>query len=174
MRKLILGIIVVFWLDFGFVVYNGDSVEMIAAMPDGALSTSSVSVPYDEGTLVATHAPETEDVAFSTITGPAPGRERHAARPRASRPAVLEPTLSRVAVNNIATRTASHKVAGPLGGAVFTPPSFAGAPSDRTRAKYEPAAENRSARPKKSFFAKVVPIVTKPYDWLKAVASKLK
>ena len=174
MKKLIVGIIAIFCLELGFVAYSGESLHMIASRPDPATSGSSIAVPYEPEPLIASQAADSEDPAFSSFVNSPRDREviprhhpvRHIQVVRSSEYAQFP--------NIVAKRTPDPKSERYTAVVLSQAPSLKALEGNPNGANYELAAKNKLPRRKKSFFARALPIVKKPYDWLKAVASKLR
>ena len=157
MKWPILGIIAVFCLQLGFTAYNAIDrpIEMLVAVnaiPVGALSVADVtdlSVSYDEGEVAAT----TRNIrpALATFAS---------AKKAFSVSAAHEPDRAPqlVASNKpFETVTIKYSRAGAIG-------------SDSEKFKPTNALPQQE---KRSLVAKSVAVIKKPYDWLKALGSRM-
>ena len=178
MKKFILGIIVVFFLQFGFVAYHATNRD-IAAVKKIAGEVNSGS---DLLMLAITNSQADPEVAlldqeFFIQTADFPTGE--SIKPREFRRTFISKGIDQNAKSIKAVHrakvirdqhlVASHKP-------VKRPGNKDG--SSKKRMHFPPddlvAVDQEPDHKGKSFIAKALPIIKKPYDWLKALGSRLK
>ena len=190
MKKLILasGIFVVFLLEVGFGVYvaferryesglnaRNKAIQEVELIPT---SDSTAGLPPDDSTVAYLDEPEESVPAAKSYQSiqqseprtalPNHTKKRNSPISKVKRSAVAiepvtityrvsEPYQFKTREENKIQRTQAKKIA------IATAPQ-----------KAEPQKKELRKAENKSFIAKTVPIIKKPYDWLKALASKLR
>ena len=176
MRKLILGIAVVICLDLAFILAmmsDVESFELAKVVETPIVNPMSVArrleasnLPAVDETAVLEVGEETENDKYRAPNATQPVRRLETARKtnrirprsfaRSYKPAVkFEDTIIWFERRNYAQEEG------------FTPNVAAQSKPDKSIA-------DRPVEKKKSFFSRALPVVTKPYDWLKSFASKLR
>lgn len=166
MKGPILGIIAVFCLQLGFTLYTAidrEVGEMVAvgAVTDGTTLLADADQDYDiPDTLVSTPASQRNIVR----TAPILVSSKRSEKTPAARLVTFEPVLiAYQKYPEIKFKTETPRV---------TPPVASEAKAFQPSAEVR-TATTRAAREKRSFFSKSVAVIRKPYDWLKAVGSRL-
>ena len=172
MKKPLLGIFAVFCLQLGFIAYN-------AIIP-----AEGSPMNVDEVATTAAPLPVFSDLDFvSSVPVSAPELTSDPEAPRAQRSGVPRPRSASVKNNDFRVFQTDFKSVSitvpkpsPFTFAVREPSTRTEYPTtaapERTPAAYEVRTLER--RKKRNFFAKSLAVVKKPYDWLKAVGSKLR
>ena len=173
MRKLVLGILAVFCLQFAFVIFTAlqSPLEVAVAPIYSDLSTGFLNFEPSE-TAVADDVDATLTETEDTIETAKPKavNERLIASPRRSQPAA-RPAADETAASVQATEkrparyfTESSDPAGVFATVVI---SF-----DRSSAISDCEMNEIPKAKKRSYIAKAAPVIKKPWEWIKAVGSK--
>ena len=176
MRKLILGILAVFCVQFAFVIFTTlQSPLDVAVAP--IYSDPKTEIPNFEPaeTVVADDIDSALPVpgdAAAASDEPTAADERFAARPRSSRPAArpvaieTEQTRIQTPENRPARYFTDNSES--VGGAYETVViSY-----DRSSAISDCQMNEIPKAKKRSYIAKAAPVIKKPWEWIKAVGSK--
>ncbi|MEP6704000.1 MAG: hypothetical protein ABJB34_04280 [Acidobacteriota bacterium] len=167
MKGPILGIIAVFCLQLGFTLYTAIDREIGEMVAVGEIR---------DGTTLLANLDQDYDVPESLISAPASQRPVLYSRPTfvsskrseklpASRSVTFEPVLiAYQKYPEIKFKTETPRV---------TPPVVSEAKTFQASAEVRTGTVTRTKREKRSFFSKSVAVIRKPYDWLKAVGSRL-
>ena len=167
MKGPILGIIAVFCLQLGFTLYTTIDREIGEMVAVGAVT---------DGTTLLADADQDYDLPETFISAPASQRPVLNSRPTfvsakrpeklpASRSVTFEPVLiAYQKYPEIKFKTENPRI---------TPPVVSEAKTFQASAEVRTATATRATREKRSFFSKSVAVIRKPYDWLKAVGSRL-
>ena len=178
MKKLIIGIVAIICLDIGFILSRSTAPEGEVASVNLGETDSFASAPPVEPpvpvTSVEPSAPEADRVEEIASRASVPARKtgalQHRARSKSrgrilarhrrtpSRPKFEDTTILYAVHRPIELKTANAPAAGAAAERRQLPPK---------KAEAEPKKPNRS------LIARAVPIVKKPYDWIKALAAKL-
>lgn len=172
MKKLILGIIAVFCLQVGFIVYNapdtvGDMVSKTADYPVEPLNNATeplelVDTLPDESDTVLTARSDNPDAFRPVIAqhrGVSTQFERRSVKVVAKAP-IFRSTVITIPPQKPVEFSFKNEYA-----ALATPVSSE---------NYDVAVVETRRQEKRSLVSKALPIIKKPYDWLKAVGSKIK
>lgn len=175
MRKLILGIAVVICLDLAFILAmmsDVESFELAKIVETPIVNPMSVARRLEAGNL-----PTVDETAVQEVDETENGKYR---APNATRP------FRRLETARKTNKIRSRSVANGYAPAVkfedtiiwFERKNYTQeesfTPKVTMRSKPEKSIADRPVEKKKSFFSRALPVVTKPYDWLKSFASKLR
>ena len=164
MKGPVFGIIAIFCLQLGFTAYTSVNREygelaVVGAIPDTPTQLADAYQDYDIPEASISTAEDPTDVfrARTTLVS-----SKRAVKAPASKAVTFEPVLiAYQKYPEIKFKTETPRV---------TPPAVSEAKN------LQPSAEVRTpvtAREKRSIFSKSVAVIKKPYDWLKAVGSRL-
>jgi hypothetical protein len=166
MRKLILGIVAVFCVQIMFQVFT--DVDLSDAGRRARLEQGQLVDPVSGGYSVdVAEMPRDEEMPVADIET-AGNRPRFAVLKRAVAPRL---EIASVSYSRPAPRRVNTAALVAMAERPATPDVFA--PQMITYPAYLSAKESTRTE-KRSFFAKALPVIKKPYDLLKAVGSKLK
>ena len=178
MKKLIIGIVAIICLDIGFILSRSTAPEgEVASVNLGETGSVATAPPADAPvpvTNVEPAAPDVDKVEDIAVRPSIPVRKsitvQHRARSRThgrilarhrrtpSGPKFQDTTILYAVHKPIELKTANPPAAGGVAERSQLPPK---------KAEAEPKKPNRS------FIARAIPIVKKPYDWIKALATKI-
>ena len=179
MRKLILGIIALVFLDIGFVYYTSKGLQTDLAVnkiPDQQAVTAANPANVS-GPSTSKNAPDTADVAAVKVRLKNVSVDRETVRLLSQRRAASVKVRSRIKERILADR--NQPLFTPI---VFYVPRQSAASPQRTvplknTRNLKPAAEKQFVkyipkRENRSLVARVWPVIKKPYEWVKALGSK--
>lgn len=164
MRKLVLGLIALTSIQFAFVTYM-----MVLQSPTEVTQEAAPPKPAP-----INHEPVKPNDATEIVSSPEPVAPRIEPRPNRSRPvplAVSEPVakLARPSTISVAKPAfvpdTSKPAAGDFESVVIR--------FDRSVDVADCETHETSKPKKRSYIAKAIPVIKKPWDWLKAIGSKL-
>ena len=163
MRNLIIGIVSIFCLQISYQVFlavdrtseNYSAMSLVDAIGTDGRELASLTDPVAPQTgLVPARA--TQRLTTEPVKRALPEQRPVTAAMKRPRPkSVNVETMDQFAVKTVHVRD------------VPRPPSARVQPSEVVSAHVE-------TKEKRSFFAKALPVIKKPYDWMKAIGSKLK
>jgi hypothetical protein len=174
MKRSVLGIVVVFCLQLGFIAYSAIDrpIETLIAVNDVTEGTNPLAIipetPETSEFFVANSERSSSPVDNREITVSEPDR-RHVTRAVAAAPVSPKKTRRAPAareVNGMPLLVAVRKPAEPRLRTEY--------PKERESKNYQLSSRAIPQQKKKSFFSKSLSILKKPYDWLKAIGSRLK
>lgn len=177
MKKFILGILLVFCVQLAFVAYNSTSRDIVAVNKlAGEVNSSRDPLSYAIANSQAD--PEAASIGEESprLTPDFIGTQ--ARKTRSSAPSIV----SRRGVDNKNPIKAKHRPS-PRRELRVLASHKAVKGADKDLAEKKPVrlertdllfADEEPRRKDKSFIAKALPIIKKPYDWLKAIGSKLR
>lgn len=183
MRKLILGIIAVICLDIAFIVYPGsnqpaervsvtinDDSRRINSIASSGTEEKTASTPIDDATAdsgSALAANGTERVPAVISRSTVAGRKRADTGPQQ-----LAESVKLNALKRVESRRGSDSHAGIKPTIITVTTANSAEPLDRRRDSSERL--KKEGTDERSLIASVLPIVKKPYEWLKFLSSKLR
>ncbi len=178
MKRLFLGIVIVFCFELGFVAYIAidqqsqqlvgvSEITGVTTPPANLTDTSDPgeSLQHDSGR--GSERNKKKEVAYSFV-------DRHLLNRRADRSLISRKIVARsstVRVVNI--RPQFEALQKPLE-TTLTSTYQPGLPLNRESKNYKTMARNIPRSRNKSFLSKSVAVIKKPYDWLKAIGSRLR
>jgi hypothetical protein len=178
MKKLIIGIVAIICLDIGFILSRSSA-------PEGEVASVNLEKTGSVATAPPVEAPV--PVANDQPSAPAAAKVDEIAS-RASIPVRKSITVQHRARSKSHSRNVARHRRTPSGPkfqdttilyAVHKPielktanPPAAGGVTERSQLPPK-KAEAEPKKPNRSFIARAIPIVKKPYDWIKALATKI-
>lgn len=164
MRKLILGIICVICLDLAFIIYPGFERKAETVSPVARAGTQMLSEVSSSGLPNGDEV--SEDVALQVVSTRSAAIETEYRRASPKRNLT---NWTKAAEENASIRPPFKPVIIEYSRGRWTNASPERDPRASERAKKE------AARPEeRSFIAAVVPVIRKPYDWVKYLGSKMR
>lgn len=155
---LVLGIIAIFGVQLGFIAFNAASPYDAMTSDEMRTLVGQVNTPSIRPIEVE---PATPRVA-STVSVVSRPSSLHARAVRAKRPAAV------IAERRVEGRQAADRLQSTTLASVRNPEP------QRHRTEYPQTKILEQDQEKRSLFAKALPVIKKPYGWLKAFAGKLK
>ena len=178
MGKLVVAIAVVFCLDLAFILFlqgGGDLVDLSRAMNvpfDPIVISQELEIPEaaslktPDKDIYDVHDPIIDRVYQGNLRTAAPSRIQSSRKREIARKIVTSPLRSYV--SEVPAETFTDTVIW------IERTSFVSDRQDeRVRAGQDRGEVPTAAKKKRSFFSRVRPLVTKPYDWARTFASKL-
>ena len=168
MRKLILGIISVICLDLAFIIYPGLGHKAERVSPIAKVRTPVI----EPASLLNTQSPNL------TLDGETATLDLASTKSVPLDPATRRPISKTRADNDDHPRNTGGRSAGVAN--AFKPVTIEysrdGALNDASERRNDRANVNKTAaRPEdRSFIAAVIPVIRKPYDWVKYLGSKMR
>ena len=178
MKRLFLGIVFVFCIELGFVAYTAidqqsqqsvgvSEITGVTTPPADLTSTADPVGSLQRDSVRGSERNQKKEVAYSNV-------DRHLLNRRADRSLISRKIVARSSTAKVVNVRPQSFALQKQSETTLTTANPSPLPLNRESKNFKTMARDVSRSKNKSFLSKTVSVVKKPYDWLKAIGSRLR